>query len=72
VYQIWRNNVDQRAETPKLWPKIKIQNGGCPPSWISENVISEQWVIRKLIFRLRTTFSAKNVDRRPNYGPKSK
>jgi len=29
--------------TPKLWPKIEIQDGGRLPSWIFQNLISVQW-----------------------------
>ena len=29
--------------TPKLWPKIEIQDGGRRPSWIFQNLISVQW-----------------------------
>jgi len=39
-YQIWCKNVDRRPN----WTKIKIQDGGYPPSWIFQNLISDQWV----------------------------
>jgi len=41
LYQIWcKNNVDRRRN---YGPKIEIQDGGRPSSWISENLIFEQW-----------------------------
>jgi len=44
----------------KLWPKIEIQDGGRPPSWIFENLNSVQWVaLRLLIFRHGIKFGAK-------------
>jgi len=27
----------------ELLAEIEIQDGGCPPYWISENLISEHW-----------------------------
>ena len=35
--------VDLTEKTQSLWPKIEIQDGGRPPSWIFENLISEHW-----------------------------
>ena len=41
----WSNkeNTQKCWSTPKLWPKIEIQDGGRPPSWIFENLIFEHW-----------------------------
>jgi len=41
------NLVQKCWSTPKLWPKIEIQDGGRPPSWIFENLTSEHWVVAK-------------------------
>ena len=41
----WSNkeNTQKCWSTPKLWPKIEIQDGGRPPSWIFKNLVSEHW-----------------------------
>ena len=59
--------------TLKLWPKIEIQDGGRPPSWIFENLIflstGTPWAAD---FPSRCKIWCKNVDRCRNYGLKSK
>ena len=35
--------MDLTEKTRSLWPKIEIQDGGRPPSWIFENLIFELW-----------------------------
>jgi len=43
-FSIWIPNLVQKCWlTPKLLPKIEIQDGGRPPSWIFQNLISIQW-----------------------------
>jgi len=51
---------------------FEIQDGSQPLSWISENLISDHWVSRAADFPSRYQIWCKNVDRRRNYGPKSK
>ena len=115
-------NLAQKCwSTPKLWPKIEIQDGGRPPSWIFEHLIFEHWdplgcwfsitvlnlaqkcwstpklwpkieiqdvgrpqswILKIWFLSIGTPWAAdflswykilcKNVDRRRNYGPKSK
>ena len=50
----------------------KNQDGASPPSCIFENLISEQCVPWAADFPSLYQNWCKNVDRRPNYGPKSK
>jgi len=45
--------------TPKLWPKIEIQDGGCPPSCIFEKLVSEHCHLGQPIFHHYTKLGAK-------------
>ena len=60
------NSAQKCWWTLKLWPKIISQNGGRPPSWSFGNLISDHWDA------LGYWFSITDVDRRKNYGRKSK
>jgi len=59
-FSIWIPNLVQKCwSTPTLWPKIEInKNGGSPPSWIFQNLISDKRVSR-MFFDLGTKFGAK-------------
>jgi len=60
-------NLAQKCRsTPKLWPKIEIQDGGLPPSWISENLIFEHY--NPLGFRF--SISVKNLVQKCRSTPK--
>ena len=72
-FSTWVASVVQKCwSTPKLRPKIEIQDGGRPPSLIFENLISDQWVPLGVDFPSLHQIWCKNVDRRRNYGKKSK
>ena len=61
------NLVQKCRSTPKLWPKIKIQDGGRPPSWIFENPIFEHCGPLSWRFSISVlNLVQKNVDLRRN------
>jgi len=65
------NLVQKCWSTPKLWPKIEMQDGGRPPSWICETSFLTN-VPLPTDFPSVCQIWCKNMDRRPNYGPQSK
>ena len=65
-----QNLVQKCWSTPKLWPKIEIQDGGRPPSWIFENLISEHWVPLVCRFSITVTNFAQKCWSMPKLRPK--
>ena len=70
----WSNkeNTQKCWPTPKLWPKIEIQDGGSPPSWIFGNLILSIGTAWVADFLSRCKIWCKNVDRCRKYSAKSK
>jgi len=64
--------TEKTEKTRSLLPKIEIQDGGRPPSWIFKNLILSIGTPWAADFLWRCKIWCKNVDRRRNYGPKSK
>ena len=57
---IWVPNLVQKCRsTPKLWPEIWFMSKGSVATWATD-------------FPYGCQIQCKNVDQRPNYGPKSK
>ena len=63
--------MDLTEKTRSLWPKIEIQDGGRPQDFLKIWFLSigTPWAAD---FPSRYKIWCKNVDRRRNYGPKSK